>query len=142
MSLYKNSILAAVGLLLSMHLTGCGHIEANVPEQSTFKPFLVRDLNSYFTTALKKPIRVEYDLLRKGPTQTGIAYPKFYAWVRVFDGNKLVEEGAVRVAACDKEVFQVTDFVSKEQVQKDPEMIRTIFPSMLCSAIVARANKT
>ena len=65
MRLYRNSILAAIGLLLSMHLTGCGHIEANVPEQSTFKPFLVRDLNSYFTTALKSRSRSTMSCLER-----------------------------------------------------------------------------
>lgn len=137
-----NLVVAMVGILLSVELSGCGHIDANVPEQNNFRSFLIRDLNSYFTSASKKPVSVEYDLLRDFPTQTGIAYPKYYAWVRISDGTSVIEQGAVRLAACDKTTFQVTDFVSKARIQQDPEMIRSIFPAQLCPAIVSRANST
>lgn len=133
---------ALVGFLLSIQLTGCGHIEANVPDDGNFGPFLVRDLKSYFESTSKKPIHVEYDLLRDFPTQTGIAFPKYYAWVRILDGKTMIEQGAVRLAACHKTDFEVTDFVSKEQIKKNPEMIRAIFPAPLCPAIVSRANAT
>jgi hypothetical protein len=76
---YMNLIITSIAVLLSMQLTGCGHIEANVPEQKNFRTYLTRDLNSYFASASSQPVSVEYDLLRDYPTQTGIAYPKYYA---------------------------------------------------------------
>src|SRR5690242_21832060 len=59
------------------------HIEAHVPSEREFDAFLTRDLEHYFTTKEKKNVTVTYELLRDMPTQTGIAYPKFYAWVIV-----------------------------------------------------------
>ena len=75
------------------------HIRANVPDEKDFDKFLKRDLEQYFKDALQKTVTVEFELLRKGPTQTGIAYPKFYAWVTIRDGVKVIDQGAVRVAA-------------------------------------------
>lgn len=137
---YLKLVVATFGILLSIQLTGCGHISENVPDDGNFRTFLTRDLNTYFASTSKKPISVEYDLLRNSPTQTGVAYPKYYAWVRISEGKTIIEQGAVRLAACDKTAFEVTDFVSKKQIQKDPDMIRSIFPALLCPAIVTRAN--
>src|SRR6266550_7076938 len=64
------------------------HIRANVPDERDFDKFLKRDLEQYFKDTLQKTVTVEFELLRKEPTQTGIAYPKFYAWVTIRDGGK------------------------------------------------------
>ena len=79
------------------------HIDANVPEDSEFNRLLERDLTTQFVSRLsaKGPVRVQSTLLREGPTQTGIAYPKFYLWVTVHDDGRVLFEGAVRVAAIE-----------------------------------------
>ncbi len=60
------------------------HIDGNVPAPKDFQSFLIRDLQKHFSSLLKKKVRVEYELLRDGPTQVGIAYPKYYAWVKIY----------------------------------------------------------
>src|SRR6058998_2120737 len=75
------------------------HIDANVPRNDDFDNFLKRDLAKYFSANNGQVTSVEYELLRDSPTQTGISYPKFYAWVRIVRNARDKEEGAVRLAA-------------------------------------------
>ena len=85
------------------------HIEANVPGPGEFEKLLKRDLASYFAQARKKKnLPVEFELLRDGPTQSGVSYPKFYAWVRIAGGKSPEDRGAVRLAAIEKKRFEVT----------------------------------
>src|SRR5437016_282957 len=92
-------------LLLACNPIQESHIDANVPDASAFDQYLQRDLKSYFSGA-----NVTVDLLRRGPTQSGVAYPKFYAWVRAVAPSAAPVEGAVRVEAVDRQKFIVTDF--------------------------------
>lgn len=74
-------------------------------------------------------------MLRDGPTQAGVAYPKFYVWVRVFEGASVVDQGAVRLAAIEKREFQVTDFLSERTIRADPKVIYRVFPAPVCDRI-------
>lgn len=116
------------------------HIEANVPVGPDFRNFLVRDLQAYFAASTGKRVRAEYELLRDGPTQSGVAYPKYYAWVRVFAGQTLLDEGAVRVAAIERVRFEVTHFLSKARIARDPQALESIVPKLLLPAIRERAG--
>jgi hypothetical protein len=111
------------------------HIEANVPGPAEFNRLLHRDLDSYFTKTRGKSLRVEHEMLRDGPTQAGVAYPKFYVWVRVFEGSAIVDQGAVRLAAIEKREFQVTDFLSERTIRADPKGIYRVFPAPVCERI-------
>jgi hypothetical protein len=67
-----------------------------------------------------------------------VAYPKFYFWVTVSEtaaSNKLAE-GAVRVAAINKTSFDVSHFVSVEEIRRRPAILGTIFPP----AVIERIN--
>jgi hypothetical protein len=117
------------------------HIRANVPDEKDFDKFLKRDLEQYFKETLNKTVTVEFELLRKGPTQTGIAYPKFYAWVTIRDSVKVIDQGAVRVAAIEKKHFDVTDFVSEADIKDAPLMLDRIFPKLVADKIRERLAK-
>lgn len=104
------------------------HVRANVPDGKDFDSFLKRDLAAYFKGERKGTIAVEYELLRDGPTQTGISFPKFYAWVKAREDGRLFAEGAARLAAVEKKRFGVTDFLSREDAARDPEGIYRVFP--------------
>ena len=78
------------------------HVEANVPARENFNRLLQRDLVAFFTARTKRAVKIDYRLLRDGPTQSGTAYPKYYAWVRILDGSNLVDEGPVRLAAIER----------------------------------------
>jgi hypothetical protein len=111
------------------------HIDANVPDASVFDQYLQRDLRNYFSGA-----NVTVDLLRRGPTQSGIAYPKFYVWVRAVAPGAAPVEGAVRVEAVDRQKFIVTHFLSVHEIRSNPSQVDSIFPAPLCPAIKHRAG--
>jgi len=115
------------------------HIDANVPKGKQFDEYLQRDLKSYFCEA-STDCKVEYELLREGPTQTGISYPKFYLWARCLKRKVVASEGAVRVAAIDQKRFDVTQFLSREEILVSPSQVGSIFPAALVDKIVQRAK--
>jgi hypothetical protein len=115
------------------------HIEGNVPKGKAFDEYLTRDLTSYFCKG-EKECRIEYELLRNGPTQSGTSYPKYYLWTRCWVKEKLMTEGAVRVAAIDQNGFYVTNFVSGTDILAAPEQVGQVFPSALVGKIVSKAQ--
>ena len=126
--------------VLSQSVLQSSHIEANVPPSESFEPLLRRDLLAFFNTSSASTVtRVEFKLLREAPTQSGVSYPKYYLWVKVFSGSALQQEGAARVAAIDRQRFEVTDFMSKAQVQASPAEIRSVFPAALVPTIISLA---
>ncbi len=115
------------------------HIEANVPPPADFHRLLRRDLKRYFRVTSSAP-SVTYEMLRDEPTQSGLAYPKFYLWITVVDGSTTTE-GAVRVSAIDRERFEVTTFVSAADARTNPDTLATIFPAPVCARIQTKLAK-
>jgi hypothetical protein len=134
-------------LLSCVFLVGCddrvgkSHVRGNVPPSEAFDGFLARDLNEYFC-GNSQNCGIKYEFLRKSPTQTGVSYPKYYLWVRIVKDGKIAEEGAVRVAAIERTSFQVTDFLSREQIEESPSKVTTIFPSVLAEMILQKAHSS
>lgn len=116
-----------------------GHIAANVPEQANFSRFMERDLTSYFAAVGIRNPSVRFELLRQGPTQSGIAYPKYFLWVWVWSGARPAVSGAIRVAAVQRERFEVTDFLPRETISGRPDQIGSVFPVPLVEPIRTRA---
>jgi hypothetical protein len=115
------------------------HIEANVPAPGDFNRFLLRDLGAYFVrTRKQKSVSVDFELLRDGPTQSGISYPKFYVWVRLDGGKSSDDRGAARIAAVERKQFEITDFVSEQEIRSDKDAIYSAFPGPVCEKIKAR----
>jgi hypothetical protein len=104
------------------------HVRANVPEEKDFDSFLKRDLELYFKELKKKRVVVEYQLLRDGPTQSGTAFPKFYIWVMIKENGALLEDGAVRIAAMEKKRFEVLNYLTRAEIERDVERVYQIFP--------------
>jgi hypothetical protein len=115
------------------------HVEANSPKGRSFDEYLKRDLTSYFCKGVKD-CRVEYEYLRKGATQSGVAYPKYYLWVKCFEKDKLRTEGASRVAAIEQKMFEVTNFLQAEDIAATPEIVGNVFPAALVDKIVQMAK--
>jgi hypothetical protein len=116
------------------------YIDGNIPIAKNFHAFLIRDLRAYLQPELGRNITVNYELLRKIPTQAGVADPKFYLWVTVFKQNKLIREGAVRVAAIDRTGFEVTHFIDRHQIVTKPDILANIFPALLIPKILIKAG--
>ena len=117
------------------------HVKANVPEEKDFDVFMKRDLTEYFKEAKKQSVVIEYELLRKGATQSGTAFPKFYAWVIVRVDGKLIEEGAVKVAAMEKKRFAVYDYLSRSEIEGDVGRLSQIFPAPVTDKIKEKLAK-
>jgi hypothetical protein len=111
------------------------HVEGNAPPPSKFDKILKRDLTAYFQELKGKGITVKYQYLRKGATQSGVSYPKYYLWVSVYKHKKVIDAGAVRVAAIDQTEFEITDYLSKAQIRKNPKQIDSVFPQPVCVKI-------
>ena len=132
---------------LTLVLGSCGsgdvatsHVEANVPPQNQLLSMLERDLLAYFSTLSSiRVTKVDVMLLRDGPTQTGVAYPKYYAWVILRSDSSETRSGAVRVAAVDNTHLEVTDFISRETLRSDPQAVSHVFPAALVADINRRA---
>jgi hypothetical protein len=120
-------------------LIGLGHVDANAPADADFDKFLTRDLAVYFTNISRGTGHLEYVLLRQGATQSGVAYPKYYAWVNFRSPNGESREGAVRVAAIDQNHFEVTHFLTWQQIKADPHVASDVFPAPLVPEISRRA---
>ena len=118
------------------------HIEANVPAADSFDALLRRDLLTYFQSSLaSEATSVDYQLLRKRPTQSGLANPKYYVWVKILKGASVLQEGAVRLAAVEKQGFDVTHFFPKKEILEEPAKIGRVFPAALVPLITELAAK-
>jgi hypothetical protein len=115
------------------------HISANVPANAgDFDRFLKRDLQAYFLHSTGQPGDVEYSLLRDVPTQVGVADPKFYVWVRVSADAGATTEGAARVAAVERDHFEVLRFLTDAEMRADPALVRRIFPGPVYDRITEK----
>lgn len=120
--------------------TADSSVAGNVPQGKAFAEFMQRDLRQFFCPGKGKECSVQYELLRQQPTQTGLAYPKFYLWVRSYDGARVTREGAARLAAIGGKRFEVTDFLSNADILKTPEVVPRIFPAELVDKITQKAR--
>jgi hypothetical protein len=117
------------------------HIDANVPDSADFEKFLRRDLADYFAVARKKKgVPVEFEPLRREPTQSGVGYPKFYLWVGIDGAKNPQDRGAVRLQAIEKKRFEVTHYFSEEAIRNDPNAIYRVFPAQVCERIKAKLS--
>lgn len=117
------------------------HIDGNVPSAAEFEKLLQRDLLAYFQRIGRNEASgVTYELLRNEPTQSGVADPKYYLWVRIFAGSEVIDEGAVRVAALERTHFEILNFLPQANIKAQPSQVGVIFPALLVEKILARAG--
>lgn len=160
-----NTILSA--LVLSLCLAGCNRMSAieryqhgqenvdpaemiweisqaniigNTPSKTDFHGFMVRDLTEYFRQKYKH-CRITYEMLQDEPTQAGVGYPHYYVWVKVYQQNSLVTQGAARLSAMNGTSFYLTDFASHIQIRTNPRVSTDPFPSCLLETIMEKAAR-
>ena len=139
-------VLAAVMLVLVTSVSAQvgmqpSHIEGKVPPSEAFERLLKRDLILYFKSAgTPGATAVEYKLLREASTQSGVEFPKYYAWVKVFAGGRLATEGAVRLAAVNRTGFEVTSVLAAVQIKAAPNEVPKVFPGALVPLVLERAR--
>lgn len=124
-------ILVSIGLM---------HVASNTPDDARLEEYLQRDLEGYCESRMGRPVAVRYAFLREGPTQTGIAFPKYYAWVEILSNGKRIGQGAARVAAINQERFEVTEYFDQETIRRSPEALDSVFPRPVAEAARARAG--
>ena len=114
------------------------NIQSDATDSSSFNESLRRDLTAYFCKTYKK-CRVDFEFLQNVPTPTGVSYPKYFLWAKAFSANKLISEGAVRVAAIDQQHFDVINFLDADEITASPADVEQIFPAALVQKIIAKA---
>ena len=133
---------ASVAAVLTATLTvgACRHQQAepDIPPPAVSDAQLRGDLQKYFSSRRPALTVIGYDLLRPGPTITGIAYPKYYLWVRLRGANSSLIEVAVRVAAINQ-AFEITNVVDAEGIRSGKEAPGAVFPTALVPEIERRA---
>lgn len=115
------------------------HIAANVPSDADFMIFLRRDVLAHLAFRGLPHTALSIEALRKGPTQSGVSYPSFYLWVRAGAADGSSTTGAMAVRAIGRVRFEVTDFITADEVRSNPNVLPSIFPAALIPNITARA---
>jgi len=111
------------------------HISANVPPDADFMVLLQRDIRAYLVANGLPSKNVEIEPLRKGPTQSGVSYPKYYVWIRAVDETGHHIEGAMRIAAIDRVRFDIADFTPAASIRSDPTLLDSTYPAPIIPAI-------
>lgn len=118
------------------------HINAHAPEKADFEKAITRDLIAYFQENNAQVDDVSYTLLRKNATQSGVSFPKYYAWVDVKNSeDRILKSGVVRLAASQKTAFTVTHYVSSQDINASPSSLDMVLPSALIPAAKDYASK-
>jgi hypothetical protein len=117
------------------------HVEANVPPTSEFDADLSRDLTEWFTHRQGSPATIRFEMLRRGATQSGVAYPKYYAWVEVQTASAPDVRGAVRIAAVERDRFEVLQFLPADEIRTRPDAVQSVFPAALVPDVLRRASQ-
>lgn len=125
------------GMIAKLHAS---HIAANVPPDAAFMKLLRRDVAAYLSANHLPSKSVSIEPLRKGATQSGVSFPKYYIWVRAGDDKGRRVEGAMRVAAIDRLRFEVTDFTQVDAIRSDPASLASIYPAVLIPSIRQHAG--
>lgn len=116
------------------------HIAANVPPDAAFMTALRRDVLAYLAANRLPSKSVDIELLRKGATQSGASYPKYYVWIRATDKAGHQVAGAMRIAAIDRARFDVTDFTPAASIRSEPASLASIYPALLIPSIRQHAT--
>ena len=119
-----------------------GHIDANVPDQKDFDRILNRDITKYVTDKADKDITVKVELLRDGPSQSGVALPKYYIWIEKRNAKGvLMEEAAARIAAINRDHFDVIQYYDRKRLETETDLVSKVFPQDVYAKIVAKLKK-
>lgn len=117
------------------------HINANVPDKKDFDAILKRDLTKYVIDPGERGISVSAELLRDAPTQSGVAFPKFYCWITKTNSKGVViEEAAARIAAVAKTHFDVIQYFERKRILAEPDLMVNTFPRDVYEKILKKVK--
>jgi hypothetical protein len=115
------------------------HIDANVPDKKDFDLILKRDLTRYVTDKNDKNIAVTIELLRDVPSQSGVALPKYYCWIEKRNAKgELMEEAAARIAAVNRDHFEVVQYYDRKRLENEQELVSKVFPADVYEKILKK----
>jgi len=108
-----------------------------IPDSTIFVNYKYSKAGNYIVTC---------EFLRNGPTVTGIAWPKYYLWISIFnpDTYDLAADGAIRLALLGYEEatrkVDITDYVCFNNEKQNKEDFTRVFPQAVCEKIFYRNN--
>jgi hypothetical protein len=110
--------------------------DSGLSEEAQFFGRLERDVKAHLGCE-----HVTIEMLRRRPTQVGVALPKYYLWVIANTQGKVTSQGAMRVADADGQKFDVIQYLTVEQIENNPGRVGQVFPKALVPKIMERAGE-
>ena len=126
--------------LVVMQQIRSDQIAANVPPNSRFHEYLERDVRAFLIQRNQEDVPFSVDLLRTQPTQVGIAFPKYYVWIEASSPTQGDISGAARLAAVNGREFSIQEFITRREINSQPDALTRTFPSRLVPHIVEQAR--
>lgn len=117
------------------------HIDANLPAtREEFMKLAQTAFKSHFKPRFGE-VQVKLELLRDGPTQSGVSYPHFYLWAEAIRSGRTLERGAARVDCVERTHIVITDFLTAQEIHDNPGRVATTFPSALTESVRQHASR-
>ncbi len=114
-------------------------VSDHVPQGPEFGRILRSDLEEAFLNPELNDERLDYELLDKVPVRLGNEFPRFFAWVKVTkEGQGVVREGVVILAAMHKASFNVGEIVPKKDLKDDLAGHAQAYPAEIVEEIKKR----
>jgi hypothetical protein len=126
--------------LVVMQQIRADHIAANVPPNSRFHEYLERDIRAFLVQRAQEDVQFSVDLLRTPPTQVGVAFPKYYVWIEASSPTQGDLSGAARVAAVNGREFSIQEFITRRDINAQPDALYRTFPASLVPHIAEQAR--
>lgn len=116
------------------------HIDANLPPIEKHEMLIKDEIRRYLKLSKTEKLKIESELLRTQPTQSGISYPKFYRWVKVIKNKWPIIAGAIRYSLIEKKKAEISDFVDSHFILNDPSISLKVFPPEVHKRAVTKAQ--
>lgn len=94
--------------------------EVGDSDDKLFMAALGRDVTEYCRTTYGQSAQVEYRLLCRNPNSYDGPRHKYYVWIKVQDGDKILCQGLAKVGAISKTRFQIENVVSSKALLEEP----------------------
>lgn len=92
---------------------------SNLPEDGDFQKEMQHELDGYFSDEHHKTLKIDWQLLNYPPVEKKNSYPEYFVWVKIYENNRLINQGLTKLLAKDRK-FHWVSFMSDERISQVP----------------------